>query len=217
MFDAETHYNLFMNEERFSKLLIHYEVFKKIKNIPGSIIECGVFKGTSFSRFAMLRELIGNKKKNKLVAFDVFSDEFPNTNFQNEKIQRKHWIKTAGGSSISTNQIDKIFKKKKIENYELIKGDVLKTIPKFIKNNPKLKISLLNIDIDFVETTQCVLDNFYDKVVKGGIVLFDNYQGVGTGGTFYKGETDTINKFLKKINKKVIKFPFFNRPSYIIK
>ena len=85
MFDAETHYNLFMNEERFSKLLIHYEVFKKIKNIPGSIIECGVFKGTSFSRFAMLRELIGNKKKNKLVAFDVFSDEFPNTNFQNEK------------------------------------------------------------------------------------------------------------------------------------
>ena len=217
MFDAETHYNLFMNEERFSKLLIHYEVFKKIKNIPGSIIECGVFKGTSFSRFAMLRELIGNKKKNKLVAFDVFSDEFPNTNFQNEKIQRKHWIKTAGGSSISTNQIDKIFKKKKIENYELIKGDVLKTIPKFIKNNPKLKICLLNIDIDFVETTQCVLDNFYDKVVKGGIVLFDNYQGVGTGGTFYKGETDTINKFLKKINKKVIKFPFFNRPSYIIK
>ena len=113
MFDAETHYNLFMNEERFSKLLIHYEVFKKIKNIPGSIIECGVFKGTSFSRFAMLRELIGNKKKNKLVAFDVFSDEFPNTNFQNEKIQRKHWIKTAGGSSISTNQIDKIFKKRK--------------------------------------------------------------------------------------------------------
>ena len=29
MFDAETHYNLFMNEERFSKLLIHYEVLKK--------------------------------------------------------------------------------------------------------------------------------------------------------------------------------------------
>lgn len=217
MFDAETHYNLFMNEERFSKLLIHYEVFKKIKNISGSIIECGVFKGTSFSRFAMLRELIGSSKKNKLVAFDVFSDDFPNTNFQNEKIQRSHWIKTAGGSSISTNQLDKIFKKKKIENYELIKGDVLKTIPKYIKNNPKLKISLLNIDIDFVETTQCVLDNFYDKVVKGGIVLFDNYQGVGTGGTFYKGETETINKFLKKINKRIIKFPFFNRPSYIIK
>ena len=47
--------------------------------------------------------------------------------------------------------------------------------------------------------------------------LFDNYEGIGTGGTFYKGETAVINSFLKKIKKKVIKFPFFNRPSYIIK
>ncbi len=98
-----------------------------------------------------------------------------------------------------------------------MKGDVLKTIPKYIKKNPNLKISLLNVDIDFVETTQCVLENFYDKVSKNGIILFDNYEGIGTAGTFYKGETAVINGFLKKIKKKVIKFPFFNRPSYIIK
>ena len=217
MYDAETHYNLFMNNERFSKLLIHYEIYKKIKNYKGSIIKCGVFKGTSFSRFAMLRELFGNPKNNKLIAFDVFSDKFPDTKYKNEKIQRKHWISTAGGSSIGTKQLKKIFKKKKIKNFELISGDVLKTIPKYVQKNPGLKIALLNVDIDFVETTQCVLDNLYSKVVKGGIILFDNYEGIGTGGTFYKGETETINKFLKKVKKKIIKFPFYNRPSYIIK
>ena len=201
MYDAETHYNLFMNNERFSKLLIHYEIYKKIKNYKGSIIECGVFKGTSFSRFAMLRELFGNPKNNKLIAFDVFSDKFPDTKYKNEKIQRKHWISTAGGSSIGTKQLEKIFKKKKIKNFELISGDVLKTVPKYVQKNPGLKIALLNVDIDFVETTQCVLDNLYSKVVKGGIILFDNYEGTGTGGTFYKGETETINKFLKKVKK----------------
>ena len=122
MYDAETHFNLFMNDERFSKLLIHYEIYKKIKNYKGSIIECGVFKGTSFSRFAMLRELFGKPKNNKLIAFDVFSDKFPDTNFANEKIQRKHWIDTAGGSSISTNQLTKIFKKKKLKILNLSKG-----------------------------------------------------------------------------------------------
>ena len=75
---------------------------------------------------------------------------------------------------------------------------MLQTIPNFVKKNPNLKIALLNVDIDFVETTQCVLDNLYNKVIKGGIILFDNYEGVGTGGTFYKGETDTIKRFLKK-------------------
>lgn len=217
MYDAETNFNLFMNNERFSKLIIHYEVFKLIKNLKGSIIECGVFKGTSLSRFAMMRELFSNPKKNKLIAFDVFSDDFPDTKFKNEKIQRKHWIKTAGGSSIGTNQLKSLFKKKKIKNFELVKGDVLNTIPHYVKKNPNLKISLLNVDIDFVETTECVLENFYSKVVKGGVILFDNYEGTGTGGTFYKGETETINKFLKKINKKINKFPFFNRPSYIVK
>ena len=217
MYDAETQFNLFMNKERLSKFLIHYELFKKIHKINGSIVECGVFKGTSLSRFAMMRELFFKQNKKKLIAFDVFSDKFPNTKFKNEKIQRSHWIKTAGGSSIATSQLHKIFKRKKIKNYELIKGDVLKTIPKYVKKNPNLKISLLNVDIDFVETTQCVLENFYDKVSKNGIILFDNYEGIGTGGTFYKGETAVINSFLKKMKKKIIKFPFFNRPSYIIK
>ena len=216
LYDSETIFNLFMNEERLSKLLIHYEIFNKIKKLNGSIVECGVFKGTSFARFSMFRKMFG-KSKNKLIAFDVFSDKFPNTKFKNEKKQRKHWIKTAGSSSIDTSQLKKILERKKIRNFELIKGDVLKTIPKYLKKNPKLKISLLNVDIDFVETTQCVLDNFYDKVVKGGIILFDNYQGKGTGGTFYKGETEVINKFLKIKRKKIIKFPYFNRPSYIIK
>ena len=32
----------------------------------------------------MLRELIGNSK-NKLIAFDVFNDNFPNTKYANEK------------------------------------------------------------------------------------------------------------------------------------
>ena len=32
------------------------------------------------------------------------------------------------------------------------------------------------------------------------IILFDNYQGKGTGGTFYKGETEVINKFLITLN-----------------
>lgn len=215
MFDAETIFNLYMNNERLSKFLIHYEIFKKIKNKKGSIVECGVFKGTSFSRFGMFREMF--KMKNKLIGFDVFSNTFPDTEYKNEKKQRSHWIKTAGSSSISDKQLKSIFKKKKIKKVELIKGDVLKTIPLYKQKNPKLKILLLNVDIDFVETTQCVLENFYDNVVKGGIIIFDNYQGKGTGGVYYKGETMIINRFLKKKKKKILKFPYFNRPSYIIK
>ena len=33
---------------RIRKILARYELFKKTINIPGDIVECGVFKGVSF-------------------------------------------------------------------------------------------------------------------------------------------------------------------------
>ena len=222
MFDSETDFSLQAPDDRLAKLLIHYEAFKLIKNLKGSIVECGVFKGTSFVRFAAFRNLF-RKKNSTLIGFDHFSDNYPKTRYSNEMKIRRHFIKKAGSSSISTKQLKKVFKKKNIDNYELVKGDVLKTIPEYIKNNNNLKISLLNIDIDFPETTQCVLNNFYDKVVKGGVIIFDNYLGKGinlgkkTSNIAFQGETKIIDQFLKKKRKKIKFSPFFVRPSYIIK
>ena len=46
IWDAENIYHLKTDISRMSQILYHYELYKKILNIPGSIIECGVFKGT---------------------------------------------------------------------------------------------------------------------------------------------------------------------------
>ena len=215
MYDSETDFNLQMNKERISKFLIHYEIFKKVSKVKGDIVECGIFKGTSFVRLALFRELF--KKKCNLIGFDIFGDIYPDTSFENEKKHRKHWVKTAGHSSISLEQMKKVFKKKKIKNYKLYKGDVLKTIPNFIKKNKKIKISLLNIDLAFVEPTECALNYLYNNVSKGGAIIFDNYGGTGKDGTFYEGETRVIKNFLKNKRKKIKFFNYFVRPSYIIK
>ena len=56
--------------------------------------------------------------------------------------------------------------------------------------------------------------NLYDKIVKGGIILFDNYRGVGTSGIYYEGETRVINKFLRKIKRKPLSFKNLRKPMY---
>ncbi|QIR39093.1 dTDP-6-deoxy-L-hexose 3-O-methyltransferase [Tolypothrix sp. PCC 7910] len=209
-YDYETFFHLTLDVGRMAKLIAHYEAFKMIREVPGEIVECGVFKGTSLSRFAIYRELLGTYYSAKLIGFDVFSDEYPDTKYKEDKAQRDFWIKTAGSSSISTSQLKDIFEKMSIRNYELIAGDVLETIPEYISNNPHLKISLLNIDIDFVESTMCVLEHFYPRVSKGGIILLDNY------GAFH-GDTKGVDDFLKDRNIEIKKFPFATRPCYIIK
>ena len=217
MYDYETNFHLTMNEDRLAKFLTHYEAFKISKNIPGEIVECGVFKGTSLARFSMFRKIMGGSHTTRLIAFDIFSDKYPNTKFKEDQAQRKHWIKTAGSSSISSSQLKKIFKKNSVNNFKLIEGDVLKTVPKFKKNNPGLKISLLNIDIDFIEPTLVCLNNFYDCVSKGGVILLDNYAGRGSSGKYLHGDTSAIDKFFKNKKISIQKFYFSARPSFIIK
>ena len=57
-----------------AKLIAHYEIYKMIKNLPGNIIELGVFKGESLLRFAYLTEIFEPYDRSfKLVGFDTFT------------------------------------------------------------------------------------------------------------------------------------------------
>ena len=217
MYDAETNFNLMMSHERLAKFLVHWEVMKMVQSIPGCIVECGVFKGTSFSRFALMRQILGGDFSARLLGFDVFSDHFPNTSFEQDKGQREHWIKTAGGSSIGKKQLTEILLNKGIDNFELVEGDATVTIPEYCGKNQGLRISLLNIDIDFVEPTITALENFYPRVVPGGIILLDNYGGFGSSGLSYHGDTYGIDKYFEGKCVRITKFPFAARPAYIVK
>lgn len=217
MFDYETYNSLTTNEERLGKFLAHYEAMKLAVNIPGEIVECGVFKGTSLMRFALMRQIMGGQNSAKIFGFDVFSNKYPKTKYKEDNIQRDYWINTAGAKSISDKQLKKLFIKKGIKNFSLIPGDVTKTIPKFIKRNPGFKISLLNIDIDFVEPTLITLEYFYDRVSKGGIILFDNYAGKGNSGEYLFGDTKGIDDFFKNKSISIKRFSFTARPCYLIK
>lgn len=216
-YDYETNFHLTLEISRLAKFVAHYEAIRMVEDLPGAIVECGVFKGTSLARFAMFRELLGNYFTAKIIAFDVFSDDFPDTKYEEDKAQREHWIATAGGSSISVEQMEEIFTRMDIKNYELVAGDICKTVPEYARNHAGMKISLLNIDCDFVEPTICTLEHFYERVVKGGIILLDNYAGEGSTGLSYHGDTRGTDTFFADKDVEIRKFPFGARPCYIIK
>src|SRR4030095_13187907 len=97
---------------------------------------------------------------------------------------------TGGGVSISVDQLYEVLHHKKIENVELIKGDVTKTIPAYLKDNPHLKISLLNMDTDVYEPAVTILEELYPRIVRGGVLIADDY-GV------FPGETKAIDDYFK--------------------
>ena len=60
--EAENTFYLKATPERISKFIAHYEIFNRVKNLRGDIVECGVFRGASLSRFMNFNKIFKEKK-----------------------------------------------------------------------------------------------------------------------------------------------------------
>ena len=204
LWSAENAFYLKASPSRISKFICHYEIFNKIKFLKGDVIECGVFRGSSFSRFMSFDKIFETNKN--FYGFDVFG-EFPESGNNEDKVFSKKHNKL--GLGLKKKDLELILKKKKYSNFKLIEGDILDTLNSFLKK--KKKICLLHLDLDVYEATKYVLNNLFPLIVKNGIILIDDYGHINN-------TTKAIDEFLK-VNKKlkIRKFTFPARPSYIVK
>lgn len=208
-FDYENGFYLSCDINRVSKVLAHYELFKMTLEVPGAMVECGVFKGASLARFAIFRELLANPFSKQIVAFDAFG-KFPETGFEPDKALRQSFVEEAGEMSISMDQMMEVLAHKRCERYvELVPGDICKTVPEFIEKNPAFKISLLNLDTDIYEPAATILEYLYPRIVKGGVLILDDY------GTF-PGETKAVDEYFQGRGVQIRKFPFCMTPCYLV-
>ncbi|WP_188261106.1 TylF/MycF/NovP-related O-methyltransferase [Azospirillum tabaci] len=211
-FAYENDFYLTCQPSRIAKAIAHYEAFKMIRDVPGVILECGVFKGASFVRFAAFREMFGGAESRRMIAFDTFA-EFPKTGYADDQMLRTGFIAAAGASSISDRQLMDVLQRKGCaRNVELIAGDILETVPAFVERNPGLKIALLNLDTDVLEPARIVLEHLYPRMSRNGVVLLDNY-GV------FPGETAAIDACFAGMwadGGGVRRFPFAATPSYMV-
>ncbi len=210
-FQYENNFYLASDVNRMAKVMAHYDLFKHTIDIPGAIVECGVFKGASLVRFAAFRSLLCNALAKKIIGFDAFG-EFPETDFEEDKKWRDKFVADSGEQGIGEDQLMEVLKHKKCdENVTLIKGDVVKTIPEYLKNNPELKVSFLNIDVDVYEPTKAVLEHLYPLVSKGGVILLDDYANV------FPGANKAVDDYFKDKNVIIKRLPYCVTPCYVIK
>lgn len=206
----ENKFYFLSHPSRLKKIICHYEIFKKTSNIPGEIVECGVFKGNSLNRFIIFRDLLQSRLKKKVFGFDVFG-KFPQQEIKKDNIFANNHNKKIG-LGISDIRLKKNFKKKNFKEYYLIKGPIEKTLVTFVKKNKNIKISFLHLDLDVYKPTFFALEKLYEKVSKGGIILLDDY-GKVDGAT--KATHDFFKK--KKIKYQLLSTKYDKKLKFIIK
>lgn len=212
---------LYYRRVNFAKFLAHIELFKKTVDLPGCIVECGVFKGVSLLTFAKLVEVYcpGDTLK-RIVGFDTFQGFTHLANQDGPPLEKRGKVPGGWDSSsfypVLRDLIEVARKDSMIPRFsriELVEGDVCKTVPKYVKINPGLRISLLHLDLDLYDPTLTALEQLYPLVVRGGVVIVDEY-----AMDAFAGESAAFDEYFKGRRPRLKKFPFISTPGgYFIK
>ena len=156
----------------------------------------------------------------KIIGFDTFSG-FPSVHKKDKHSTPSEHLQV-GGLKMTTNMQEELEKLVAIHDQnrplghlpkvELVMGDACETIPKYVKEHPHLLISLLYLDFDIYEPTKAALEAFMPRVVKGGIVAFDELNCAE-----FPGETTALLEMLDLKHVELQRSPMDPYISYFVK
>lgn len=192
---------IFSNDIKvLGKMLHRFEYFNKIKDLPGDIIEIGVFKGSGIATFSKFLEIYCPNSNKKVIGFDIFqnnSDEILKKDVTLDKDNMNIVYSRVNADDLTLQSVDARLMNMNIhKKYSLVEGDVEETLPLFLEKNPGLRISLLYIDCDIERPTYYSLKYLWDRILPGGIILFDEYEYHSFS------ESNGVDRFLKENNIK---------------
>lgn len=218
--DVLKNYPAFIRRRELPRLLAHWELFKLIKDLPGSVVELGVYFGSGMFTFAkMMETFCPGDRSRKVYGFDTFDGY---SDFSNNDDSAENWVKDSIGEKKSNFQVvEKLSELNNLDNFVsgversvIIPGDVLQTVPTFASQSNGLRISLLYFDTNLYEPTLTGLKYLYPLVVPGGVVAFNAY-----GIPPWEGEARAFEEYFASMGlPELKKWDFSNIPSaYFVK
>lgn len=199
----------YLRRQDLTRLFARYEIFKKVLNSMGSIIECGVYRGFGLMSWALFSDMLEPVNLTRRVyGFDTFTG-FPGISKKDANNVR---LPEAGDLSASSSydelqKLIKVFDKNRflghINKVNFIRGNASETMPKFVEENQHLVVSLLFLDFDLYEPTSVAIKSFVPRMPKGSIIAFDELDN-----PIWPGETLALLETLGIRNVKIQRLSF---------
>lgn len=163
------------------------------ENIPGDLIETGVWRGGACIFMKGLLDVL--KQNRKIYVADSFKGlPNPKPEYPHDSGDKHH---TYAQLAVSKQQVEENFRK-----YGLLDDQVIFVEGWFNETMPTLTgvvFSLIRLDGDMYESTIVVLNNLYPKLSIGGFCIIDDYALIGarTAVIDYRKEHNITDEIIK--------------------
>jgi O-methyltransferase len=172
--------------------------------IPGSIVECGVWRGGSMQAVAHTLLACGATDRD-LHLFDTFEGMPEPTDRDRRhdgtlaadllatRAKTKSVWAVASLEDVQAGMAETGYPAERIHFHP---GMVEDTIP----GQAPGEIAILRLDTDWYESTKAELEHLYDRVPSGGVVLIDDYG-------FWQGARQAVDEFLERTGARLLLVP----------
>jgi len=182
----------YVRRQHLKRFLAHYEVFKRVLHVKGSVVECGIFEGFGLMSWAKLSTMLEPENfTRRIYGFDTFGG------FPEPSDEDRNPVADAERGALCADSYDEL--QALIAEYDrdrflghmdkvhLIKGDACESIPRFIDEHPHVVVSLLFLDFDLYEPTKIAIRHLVPRMPKGAIIAFDELDN-----PMWPGETQAL-------------------------
>jgi hypothetical protein len=158
-----------------------YEAIRYVRaaEIPGDVVECGVWRGGSSMLAALTLAQLGVSRR--LWLYDTFEGMPPpglhDVRYTGERAEESldPTQRLAGVSNdwawATRDDVESNMRSTGHEGLELVEGKVEETIPAHAPDT----IALLRLDTDWYESTHHELEHLYPRLAPGGVLIIDDY------------------------------------------
>lgn len=207
---------LYLNSKNLGRLLFFHQIYQRILNHHGVVMEFGVRWGQTLALLSALRGLLEPfNRHRKVIGFDTFAGFKGVSKVDGTK------TKCDDGAYAVPEGYDAYLQKilalhdeqsplNHIRKFELVKGDATQTVPAYLKAHPETIISLAIFDFDIYAPTKAALEAIEPHLTVGSVLVFDELCD-----DLFPGETVALREVLGLRNLRIQRLPFASRVSFV--
>ncbi|QQR90845.1 MAG: class I SAM-dependent methyltransferase [Myxococcales bacterium] len=169
-------------------------------------------KGAGLLYWLKLLNIYDTGSARRAVGFDTFDSFGPSSN-TSETAAVNDYVSEANFKGTSPEEIMTMVKAAGIPDHrcELIKGDITETAQSYVEKHPGFRIALLHMDLDLAAPTLAALKAMWPRIVRGGIVVLDEY------AIPRWTESDAVDQFLADHKLEIKTIPYARTPTAYIR
>jgi hypothetical protein len=195
-----------LKRQVLSRILYYDALYRQIIDVPGVICEFGVHWGASLATLANLRGIYEPYNYSRIIhGFDTF-EGFSRISAKDGGFSLVGDYSTSQNYEMELAAIleahESISPIPQIKKHALHKGDVLRTFPKWLEDNPHAIISMAVLDMDVYLPTKAVLERVLPRLTKGSLLVFDELNC-----PHFPGETQALMEVLDLNKLRLRRFP----------